>query len=394
MKKVFRLFWSYDVKKTEVWLSDMAQKGYLLEGLNRWTRCFFFRKGDSQNRTYRIGYDKMQGPSLVPSLVDEGWNKVVQSGNWYALSNEKPFEQIKSSPVRDGIIQRNRLIKYIYSAILMYFIVTNLMFFIVMSLTLFQVAPGEVVPSPMWILTISSFVLGISIPLYSIIKINKSNKYFISEKVNNIHEADDTQKSLSKDKEKQLKRAGKIIVKRKLGWMYSPDRLEQWLETMEERGYNLYRVSKTGNTFYFIKGSPRKVSYCADYQNFSDESYYDMHRESGWNSVFVSPWSIQKWTIWSQPYKDGEERPQIYSDKSNHLKHARRIAFSYSILFVPLIILYIWNFTIMVNAPFNDGTSKIDYLSKILILICIVGFGSFTVRIWLYYMRLRKRFNF
>ena len=97
----------------------------------------------------------------------------------------------------------------------------------------------------------------------------------------------------------------KIIVKRKLGWMYSPDRLEQWLETMEERGYNLYRVSKMGNTFYFIKGSPRKVSYCADYQNFSEESYYDMHRESGWNSVFKSSWSFQKWTIWSQPYAEG-----------------------------------------------------------------------------------------
>ena len=59
MMKVFRPFWSYDVKKTELWLSYMAKKGYFLVELNRWTRCFFFRQGESKSITYRIGYDKM-----------------------------------------------------------------------------------------------------------------------------------------------------------------------------------------------------------------------------------------------------------------------------------------------------------------------------------------------
>lgn len=48
MIKVFRPFWSYDVKKTEVWLSEMAMKGYHFAELNRWTRCFYFHSGVSK----------------------------------------------------------------------------------------------------------------------------------------------------------------------------------------------------------------------------------------------------------------------------------------------------------------------------------------------------------
>ena len=395
--KVFRLFWSYDVKKTEAWLSDMAKKGYLLVGMNRWTRCFFFRKSESKNITYRIGYDKMHSASLSKTLLDEGWSKVIQSGNWYVISNEKPLQQIKSSSVREGVIKRNRMLMYIFSGILIYFTCIAIFDLTLISLTLFQDTPVEVVESPLWILTYSLLGLGIAIfilAIYSVIKINKTNKYLISEKSNKLQGETPIEGRLSKEKEKQLKRSGQIVVKRKLGWMYSPDRLEKWLETMERVGYNLYRVSKSGTVFYFIIGSPRKVSYCADYQNFSDESYYDMHREAGWNSAFISSWSVQKWTIWSQEYSEGEERPQIYSDKSNHLKHARRIALTYTILFLPLIIMYILNLWLWFDGLFNSGTTRLNLLNTVMFLFCILIFGSFTVRTWLYYMRLRKRYNF
>lgn len=397
MMKVFRPFWSYDVKKTEVWLSDMAKKGYFLVGLNRWTRCFFFRKSESKNVTYRIGYDKMQGALLSNSLLDEGWIKVIQSGNWYIISNEKPLLQIKTSSVREGIIKRNRMIMYIFSGILIYFTCIAIFNLTIMSSILFQNAPVEVVESPMWILTYFLLGLGVAIfvlAIYSVIKINKTNKYLISEKSNKLQGVNHSERRLSKEKEKQLKRSGQMIVKRKFGWMYSPDKLEKWLETMEELGYNLYRVSRTGTTFYFIIGSPRKVSYCADYQNISDESYFDMHRDAGWNSVFISYSSLQKWTIWSHEYSEGEERPQIYNDKSFHLKHARRIAIAYTLLFLPLIIMYILNLGLFIDEMFNSGTTRLSLLNTVMFLFCIFIFGSFTVRTWLYYMRLRKRYDF
>ena len=199
---------------------------------------------------------------------------------------------------------------------------------------------------------------------------------------------------LSKEKEKQLKRSGQMVVKRKFGWMYSPDRLEKWLETMEELGYNLYRVSRTGTAFYFIIGNPRRVSYCADYQNISDESYFDMHRDAGWKSTFISYSSLQKWTIWSREFSEGEERPQIYSDKSHHLKHARRVAIAYTILFLPLVIMYILNIGLFIGGMFNNGITRLSLLNMVMFLFCIFVFGSFIVRTWLYYMRLRKRYDF
>ena len=397
MMKVFRPFWSYDVKKTEVWLSDMAKKGYCLVGLNRWTRCFYFRKGKEKSITYRIEYVKTNNSLLSRSLLDEGWKKVLQSGKWYVTSNEKPLEQIKTSSVRDDIIKRNRKIMYIFSGILIY--LTGIVIFnlTMMSSSLFQNRSVEVVESPFWILTY--LLLGLAILIfvlstYSVFIINKTNKYLISEKTNKPQGVNHIGGRLSKEREKQLKLSGQMVVKRKFGWMYSPDKLEKWLETMEELGYNLYRVSRTGTAFYFIMGSPRKISYCADYQNISDESYFDMHRDAGWKSVFTSYSSLQKWTIWSQEFSEGEERPQIYSDKSYHLKHARRIAIAYTILFLPLTIMYILNIGLFIGGMSNNGTTGLSLLNMVMFLICIFVFGSFTVRTWLYYMRLRKRYDF
>ena len=397
MMKVFRPFWSYDVKKTEVWLSGMAKKGYFLVGLNRWTRCFFFRQGKEKSITYRIGYDNMKGSSLSRSLLDEGWIADLQSGKWSVMSNEKPLEQIKTSSVRKGIIKRNRTIMYIFSGILIYLTGIGISNLTMMSFSLFQDVSVEVVESPLWILTYSLLGFAIAIfilSIYSVFKINKTNKYLISEKTTKPQGVNHIEGRLSKEKEKQLKRSGQIVVKRKLGWMYSPDRLEKWLESMEELGYNLYRISRTGTAFYFIIGRPRKVSYCADYQNISDEGYFDMHRDAGWKSAFISYSSLQKWTIWSREFSEGEERPQIYSDKSHHLKHAKRVAIAYTILFLPLVIMYILNIGLFVGVMLNNSTTRLSLLNTIMFLFCIFVFGSFTVRTWLYYMRLRKRYDF
>jgi hypothetical protein len=393
MMKVFRPFWSYDIKKTEVWLSDMAKKGYFLVGLNRWARCFFFQQVKAKPLTYRIGYGKIKGFSLSRSLLDEGWIKVLQSGKWYVTSNETPLEQIKASTVRDDLIKRNRMIMYIFSGILIYLIGIAIFNLTLMSSSLFEEGTVEVVESPFWILTYSLLGFAIAIfvlSIYSVFTINKSNKYLINEKNHKPQGVNHNEGKLSKEREKQLKLSGRMIVKRKFGWMYSPDKLEKWLETMEELGYNLYRVSRTGTAFYFIIGSPRGVSYCADYQNISNESYYDMHRDAGWKSVFISFSSLQRWTIWSQEFSEGEERPKIYSDKSFHLKQARKVAIAYTILFLPLTIMYILNIGLFIGGMFNNGTTRLSLLNTVLFLFCIFGFCSFTVRTWMYYMRLRK----
>ncbi|WP_246313937.1 DUF2812 domain-containing protein [Paenibacillus foliorum] len=176
--------------------------------------------------------------------------------------------------------------------------------------------------------------------------------------------------------------------------MYAPDKLEKWLEAMEEHGLNLYRVGKTGTVFYFIMGSPRKVSYCADYQNIADEGYFDIHRDAGWKSTFISTSSIQKWTLWSREYSMDEERPQIYSDKSHQLKHAKRIAITYSCMFLPLLIIYILFVVANIYWMSHHSLDKMKIINMTLHVLLILTFGSFSVRTWLYYRRLSKRYKY
>lgn len=394
MIKVFRPFWSYDVIKTEKWLSSMAEKGYHFIKLNRCTRCFFFQEGESKHTTYHIGFDKLQ--SLSNSIFIEGWKKEWHSGKWYVLSHEKPYDQIKITPVRKGIIKHNRIIMFIYVAIFAYltFIgVFNLSILALMTLTNSKV---EVVDSPMWIVTYCAGAIALAVyifSIYSIFKIVRSNKYLTNENLFTVAQTElFFEKRLSKVKEKQLRHSGDLVIKRKFGWMYAPDKLEKWLESMEKLGFNLYRVNKTGTAFHFIKGSPRKISYCADYQNIVNESFFQFLIETGWKCVFSSYSSFQKWTIWSCEYTEDEKRPEIYSEKSQQLQHARRVAIVYTIMFLPVVIMYILNISLYFR-QFSNNPMKLSTVTMILFAISILIFGSIIVRIWLYYKRLRKRYS-
>lgn len=394
MKKVFRPFWSYDVQKTEDWLSFMAEEGYHFVKMNRLTRCFIFQENEPKRITYRIGYDKMQEDSLPTSLVNDGWAKVFQGGHWYIMANEKSWDHIKTSSVREGIIKRNRMIMYIFSGLGIYLTASALLHISLLTFSLFFAdAPVyTVVDSHLWFLT---FVIPTAlwlIVIYSVIKIHRTNKRLSRENAEPSELHGNYQgENLTKREEKQLKRSGKMIVKRKFGWMYGPDRLEKWLETMERQGHNLYRVNRFGTTFFFVKGASRKVSYCADFQSMAKEGYFAIHSDAGWKSVFSSKSSLTKWTIWARQYEEGEARPQLYSDKSHFLKHARRIAITYSCMFLPLVAIYIGNIALMVFTVRNSGIEGIYLTNIILFGICILTFGSYSLRTWLYYMRLRKK---
>ncbi|ALC88984.1 hypothetical protein AM500_03605 [Bacillus sp. FJAT-18017] len=392
MKKACKPFWSYNIEKTEAWLSEMAKNGYFLEGLNRGTRTFSFQQHSPRSLTYRIGYDKVKGSTLPRSLENEGWQKVLQAGNWYIIANEQPPEQVKTSPVREGIIKRNRMHMYIFAGIVLYFTILLVMNLSILAFTVLDDVPVEVVPSPMWFFTYAAFALALIIYIlfiYQILLIYKTNKSLLNSTSKKQYSP-----SLNIEAERQLKRSGKLIVKRKFGWMYSPDKFEKWLEDMEARGYNLHRVGRTGTAFYFIIGSPRKMRYSADYQNITDESYFDMHRDAGWKSVFISKSVITKWTIWSREYSEGEQPPQLYSEKSHHLKHAKRIAVTHTVIFLPVIIMFLLNTVLYSSPTMTSGSTGLDIYNRFAFAACIFIFGSFTVRTWLFYWRLRRTYDF
>ena len=200
--------------------------------------------------------------------------------------------------------------------------------------------------------------------------------------------------SLNHKEEKRLKKTADVIVKRRFGWMYSPDKLEKWLVGMEKQGYNLYRINKLGTTFFFRKASPRKVSYFADYQNNTNQDYFDNHREAGWKLMYTSKVPLSKWSIWAQAYEEGEQRPQLYTDRVHRLKHARRVAITHTSLFAPVIVLNILVIWLNIHAVLRVGMDKIIWMTFIIYGLVIIEFTTLAVKSWLYYRRAKKSIQY
>lgn len=385
MKSVFRPFWSYDLHKTEGWLDEMASQGWLLEGWNVVLRRFMFRKGKPCATTYQIGYDHSGAGFSSGLLAQEGWTTNLHHRKWMIYKNERPSGQINAFPSRKAVMKRNRKISYFFTGILVYLLFISLIPLLTIGLSLFQEAPLQIEKSPMWLVTgiAAAFAIALFIlSLYSLSRIRAGSEKLLQEHRHNQNNA---------EHEDIIKPTGQTVTSIKLGWMYSPDQLEKWLEYKESVGYNLYKVGRLGTLFYFSKGSPRHMAYHADYQLTGDEEYYNLHREAGWKSVYSSFSSLQKWTIWSREYSAGEERPQMYSDPFHRLKHARKIALSYSLLFLPILLLYALNIQTFIDVMRGDGFSAALMLNTSLQFICMIVFGSFAGRTWLYYRRLQKQ---
>lgn len=382
MKNVFRPFWSYDLYKTEDWLAEMASQGWLLEGWNTKLRQFSFRNDSPTSITYQIGYNASGNGALSSYLAAEGWISDLHQGKWSVLHNERNPAVIHAYPSRKDILRRNRMISYFFMGIMIYLAVIALLPLIVISLSLLQDTPLRIEKSPMWWITLAAALLGIllfSLAVYSINTIRAANKSLLPEP------------KISKEQVSMKETAAPRTVRFKLGWMYAPDKLEKWLEDKDQLGWNLYKVGRWGTLFFFSKGGPRRMNYHADYQFVADEGSVEIHTAAGWKRVYSTPSSLQKWTIWRREYAEGEQRPQLYSDPFHLLKHARKIAVSYTLLFLPLLLLYTYNFGAFIDGILNEGFTPFRLWNSMLLFISILVFGSFTSRTWLYYRRLKKR---
>lgn len=91
-------------------------------------------------------------------------------------------------------------------------------------------------------------------------------------------------------------------------WGWEPEKVENWLEEMESQGWHLYNATGIGIRFHFVEGEPRKVRYCADYQNSVKPEYKSIFEDAGWQLVY----SGFGWYIWRMEYQG--ERPEIYTD--------------------------------------------------------------------------------
>lgn len=119
-------------------------------------------------------------------------------------------------------------------------------------------------------------------------------------------------------------------------WGWNPEKVENWLEEMEMKGWNLYKVGVLGLRFIFKKGKSARVRYCADYQSsLVGDQYFNIFKDDGWELA----WEGTGWYIWKKLY--AEERPSIYTDISSLIERNNRVAIVLLPIFFFLIPLFI-----------------------------------------------------
>ena len=183
-------------------------------------------------------------------------------GKWSILANKNDESQIKIHPSRESLLNRSRIIKYSIGSLLTLWLMMSIMPMLLLTELLFNFNNGSsnVTYMPGAKLSMILILLVLILLIYIMIKLNKSDKKLRIENGTDLNLSFTIPKDTIIDykAERKLRKDGKAIKKIKLGWFYSPDKTEEWLENMEMKGYNLYRMSRSGTTFYFIEGRTKK----------------------------------------------------------------------------------------------------------------------------------------
>ncbi len=402
MIRKFRPFWSYDILKTEAWLNKMSLNGYHLKHINFISRIFVFEKDKSMNIRYHICYEKSFNGQLSAQMVNAGWECLLTNSRFCVLRTT--CENPTATPSYENILERNRKIKLVVGIILLIIICLQLPMLLIFGIVFLIVLTGnftveyseslENAPQAIDVIlgTLIPFavLLSISWLVYTFFKLRASNKYIETNYsvMPNLSFTIPTAGLMSKIDEKLLIKSKKMIRKGKLAWFYAPDKAEHWLEEMELKGYNLYRMSKTGSSFYFIKGAPRKMKYAVDYQNKTGPSYFAFNTECGWKLVFTSLSRSQAITVWSHEYIEDENIPEFYSDDQSKIKHAKRFALTYSLCFLPACILYI---AIIIIELYTSNGNTIPWATLLIFTLLVIESVAFAFTTIFYYFRVKKK---
>jgi hypothetical protein len=408
MKRVkFRPFWTYDVLKTQEWLKTQSEKGYHVVSFNPLFRLFTFERGKEENKQYVIVYEKGKDGYPDYLLKTQEYKGVYSTKNYSIL--EQRVEEPAYFPSYNGLLSKNQKIQFVAGILLLIQLLNSLLPIAILSFSFvsgnfaIEYEPGGIRPPANTqeliegLLVLLILLFGIFVQvwlLYTYFKLKKSNKN-IEELTKDHPELSFTvpvDTIMSKEDLKRLKREKKLVRKMRPGWFYSPDKYEEWLEEMESRGFHLVRMSKIGNSFYFIKGVPRKVNYHVDYQWKKNPSYFKINEESGWTLFFTSVTRHFAISVWGQVYE--ETRPEYYSDQENKVKHAKRFMLSYIVWMLPLALMYFLLFGLSIYG-FNSLASLrgnvLLYVTPLMFFLVGVEFLYFSFRLMRYYGRVKSQ---
>ncbi|MEK4426102.1 DUF2812 domain-containing protein [Solibacillus sp. FSL K6-1523] len=313
MKK-WRPFWSYQIEETEQWLSEMAGKGQFVKKLN-FLSHFEFVEGAPKKQTYAIDLHSNEA-----GLMRAGWERSTSLGNWTIYE----AQQAQIFPSRENVFKRLRTHFYtflIVSTLLAPMIIMPLIFLLVLTSTnfLFDITLAI-------FMTFGALFVG---DMFLLMKFRKKEKQYLGIQ--------------------KMTESEKAIRKMSFGWMYNPYKTKKWLYEIFERGYELERA---GNIFfYFIPRKSEKISYEIGYEKSINQSYFQLHKEMGWQLKFTTSSTFWNTTIWAMPYQEDEEKPMLTYVKEEKLQVLRRL-FVFTTA-MSLVFLFIMGMNIYFNVKVN-----------------------------------------
>ncbi|WP_313894380.1 DUF2812 domain-containing protein [Psychrobacillus sp.] len=332
-EKKVKWLWSYNVDKTECWLSEMAKKGWHLSSVNRWTRIFTLEKGEQKHVTYHIQYDS-KNHSLPTTLQKEGWNIAVSVGNWLFLTNEVPT--IRLYPSRDKLVKRNRTHAYTLSVLATFQISFSMLPIIILGILASVMEEESILAGNVWfiLLLVTEIIVIASFSIYVFRAYRRFEK----------REMDAVIDSIS---------SGNKLRKFKGGWMYQLEETKAWLERIAKEGYELEKV--TAAVFTFRKTNPSNLKYECMFEYKVQPSYFATHKELGWKLKYSSNMTLLNYSIWAMPYEDDEEMPQFSYDKQEQrqaIKRAFKMNIGMSIYLIAILLFSFYTNTLQQVEPF------------------------------------------
>ena len=158
------------------------------------------------------------------------------------------------------------------------------------------------------------------------------------------------------------------------GWEI--EKIENWMEEMEQKGWALFKFDFTMMRFQFKKEESRKMRYCFDYQSNVGEDYFEIFKEDNWELVDET---ISPWYVWRKSYED--KKPSIYTDTRSLIERNNRQIRNIGLgALISLILL---------SSVLITGFDNTKLISAILIVI-IVFLGYLIAQLYQYNKKLKN----
>jgi len=118
--------------------------------------------------------------------------------------------------------------------------------------------------------------------------------------------------------------------------------------------------------------------------------YFDVHKSAGWQLKYTSPYSFMKYSLWSQPYDDGFDKPRFTYDTKEKKAQVGKVVLSAVIFFVYLIVLTLVTLSANYSMYQENGWTLYGRILVGLLVVAFVFHISNMVRTLKYAFRMRK----